>query len=142
MSTFRWAAATVAVATTTAALVAVGTGGAEGGAKPIAATPERESGALGCGTAPTMVISSDLYVKAEAPATTPEEAIDRLVGRHNPNAPRGLFRRAQENASQVKYHVRNDGGRLLASFLVDSVDGEYYVGQIALCESTAKRWAR
>ena len=91
-----------------------------------------------------MVISSDLYVKSTtgSSAASPDEALSRLVERHYPAAPRGLFTRAQEDAGRLKYHVRARGGPLLASFLVASLDGEYYVEELALCEATAKAWSR
>ena len=133
------------VAAAAAVFTILSAGGAAGGPTPITATPEREAPQLGCGLAPTMVIHTGLYQPGTSadPARSPAEALERIVGRHYPNAPRALFRNVQQDAEgSVKYHVRHDREQLLASFLVSAADGEYWVEEIALCEKTAKGWAR
>jgi hypothetical protein len=126
------------------AIVAITAGGATGGVPPITTTPEHEVTALACGQGPTMVVKADRYVKSASgqAATSPAEALDRLLAAHYPKAPRALLSVAESGAGEVKFHLRAPGGPLLASFLVGSLDGEYWVKEVALCEATARGWAR
>ncbi|HEX8001233.1 MAG TPA: hypothetical protein VF519_00895 [Mycobacteriales bacterium] len=91
------------------------------------------------------MIHTDLYVpgRLPSPATTPGEALERLLTAHYPQAARATFVDVAESQSgAVKYHARSRGGHLLANVLVSQVDGEYFVQELALCERTAKGWAR
>ena len=133
----------LAVVAVVTALVVAG-GGAATGAPPLGLTPQEEGAALACGQSPLMVIHADLYILSRAgnPSETPQDAVERLVREHYPRMAPSALRRVSDDGTRTKFHVRGVGGGLLASFLTGSLDDEHYVEQVALCESTAKRWAR
>jgi hypothetical protein len=75
-------------------------------------------------------------------AGTPVAALRQYLTRVYPNAPgSSQFEVAGVRGEETKFVYRNNG-RLQASVTVSSTEGEFHIGQFALCESLAKQWSR
>lgn len=119
---------------------------ASSGPIPIESTPVDDASKLECGDSPVLVTHAGYYIpggETGKSLRTADAALNRYLASVYPGAQRTrAFRKAREADGEAKYEHRGPNGELRASVLIVSTDGEYHLGEFALCETLAKEWAK